>query len=76
MGRPGGGMNAERGHANIQGNTDHAISWEILPGYLRIPAPGQKNLNDYVARSAPKKFDANSWNFFGTNYRNFMVSLL
>src|SRR5438034_887939 len=47
MGRPGGGMNAERGHANIQGNTDHAISWEILPGYLRIPAPGQKNLDDY-----------------------------
>jgi len=76
MGRPGGGMNAERGHANIQGNTDHAISWEILPGYLRIPAPGQKNLDDYVAQSAPKKFDTNSWNFFGTNYRNFMVSLL
>ena len=76
MGRPGGGMNAERGHANIQGNTDHAISWEILPGYLRIPAPGQKNLDDYVAQSAPKKFDANSWNFFGTNYRKFMVSLL
>src|SRR5919197_4500303 len=76
MGRPGGGMNAERGHANIQGNTDHAISWEILPGYLRIPAPGQKNLDDYIAASAPKKSDPNSWNFFGTNYRNFMVSLL
>ena len=76
MGRPGGGMNAERGHANIQGNTDHAISWEILPGYLRIPAPGQKNLDDYVRLSAPKKSDPNSWNFFGTNYRNFMVSLL
>ena len=51
MGRPGGGMNAERGHANIQGNTDHAISWENLPGYLRIPAPGQKNLDDYVRSS-------------------------
>jgi len=76
MGRPGGGMNAERGHANIQGNTDHAISWEILPGYLRIPAPGQKNLDDYVAQSAPKKSDPNSWNYFGTNYRKFMVSLL
>ena len=76
MGRPGGGMNAERGHANIQGNTDHAISWEILPGYLRIPGPGQKNLDDYVNISAPKKSDPNSWNFFGTNYRNFMVSLL
>jgi formate dehydrogenase major subunit len=40
MGRPGGGMNAERGHANIQGNTDHAISWELLPGYMKISAPG------------------------------------
>src|SRR5262245_49472939 len=76
IGRPGGGVNAERGHANIQGNTDNALSWEILPGYLRIPAPGQKRLADYVAQSAPAKLDANSWNFFGTNYRKFMVSLL
>lgn len=76
MGRPGGGMNAERGHANIQGNTDHAISWEILPGYLKIPAPGQKNLADYIAQSAPKKLATNAWNYFGTNYRKFMVSLL
>src|SRR6266566_2756282 len=76
MGRPGGGMNAERGHANIQGNTDHAISWEILPGYLKIPAPGQKTIGDYVAQSAPKKSDKNSWNFFGTNYSKFMVSTL
>ena len=76
MGRPGGGMNAERGHANIQGNTDHAISWDILPGYLRIPAPGQKNLDDYIAASASKKLRPNSVNFFGENYRKFMVSLL
>ena len=38
VGIPGGGVNAERGHANIQGNTDNAISWEILPGYLGIRA--------------------------------------
>jgi formate dehydrogenase major subunit len=76
MGRPGGGMNAERGHANIQGNTDHAISWDILPGYLRIPAPGQENLDDYVAQSASKKLRPNAVNFFGENYRKFMVSLL
>jgi len=76
IGRPGGGMNAERGHANIQGNTDHAISWDILPGYLRIPAPGQKTLTDYVTQSAPAQTDANAWNYFGTNYRKFMVSLL
>jgi formate dehydrogenase major subunit len=76
MGRPGGGMNAERGHANIQGNTDHAISWDILPGYMKVPAPGQKNIADYVAQSAPKKSDPNSWNFFGTNYGKFTTSLL
>jgi formate dehydrogenase major subunit len=76
MGRPGGGMNAERGHANIQGNTDHAISWDILPGYLRVPAPGQRTVTDYVAQSASKKLLPNSLNFFGENYRKFMVSLL
>ena len=76
IGRPGGGMNAERGHANIQGNTDNAISWEILPGYLRVPAPGQRTLDDYVAQSASKRSDPRSWNFFGINYRKFMVSLL
>jgi formate dehydrogenase major subunit len=76
IGRPGGGMNAERGHANIQGNTDNAISWEILPGYLKIPAPGQKRIDDYVAQSATKKGAPMAWNFFGTNYRRFLVSLL
>ena len=76
IGRPGGGMNAERGHANIQGNTDHAISWEILPGYLQIPSPGRLSTDDYVAKQAPKKADPRSWNFFGTNYKKFLVSLL
>src|SRR6266568_4326432 len=54
---------------------DNAISWEILPGYLRIPAPGQTNLDDYVKASASKRNDPRSWNFFGINYRKFMVSL-
>ncbi len=76
IGRPGGGMNAERGHANIQGNTDNAISWEILPGYLKVPAPGQRNVADYVDESASKKARPNAMNFFGENYGNFMVSLL
>ena len=76
MGRPGGGMNAERGHANIQGNTDNAISWDILPGYMGVPLPGMVNLDDYVKKRASKKSDPNSWNFFGTNYKKFTVSLL
>jgi formate dehydrogenase major subunit len=78
MGRPGGGMNAERGHANIQGNTDHAISWDILPGYLRIPAPGQADLNAYMAWAAnnTKKWRPEAVNFLGANYNKFLVSLL
>jgi formate dehydrogenase major subunit len=76
IGRPGGGMNAERGHANIQGNTDHAISWELLPGYLRIPQPAHSSLDAHVADVAVKKTHPRSWNFFGTNYKKFMVSLL
>src|ERR671924_375347 len=76
IGRPGGGMNAERGHANIQGNTDNAISWEILPGYLKVPAPGQRTIADYVDESASKQAHPNALNFFGSNYGKFMVSLL
>jgi formate dehydrogenase major subunit len=76
IGRPGGGMNAERGHANIQGNTDNAISWEILPGYLKVPAPGQRTIDEYVEESAPKKSHERALNFFGENYGKFLVSLL
>src|SRR5437588_711249 len=51
IGRPGGGMNAERGHANIQGNTDTAISWAVLPGYLKMPAPAQTGIANQVMKA-------------------------
>jgi formate dehydrogenase major subunit len=34
VGRAGGGVNALRGHSNIQGATDLAGVFDILPGYL------------------------------------------
>ena len=37
IGRPGGGLNALRGHANIQGGTDCGMAYHNLPGYLPIP---------------------------------------
>ena len=37
MGRPGGGVNALRGHANVQGITDQCAYSEVLPGYLAAP---------------------------------------
>jgi formate dehydrogenase major subunit len=76
VGRPGGGVNAERGHANIQGNTDNAISWEVLPGYLAIPRPGMETLNDYVGRVPAKQLRSTSINYFGANYKKFLVSTL
>jgi formate dehydrogenase major subunit len=37
IGRPGGGIVALRGHASIQGSTDMATLYNILPGYLPMP---------------------------------------
>ncbi len=37
VGRPGGGIMALRGHATIQGSTDIATLYNILPGYLTMP---------------------------------------
>ena len=37
IGRPGGGIMALRGHATIQGSTDIATLYNILPGYLGMP---------------------------------------
>jgi formate dehydrogenase major subunit len=76
VGIPGGGVNAERGHANIQGNTDNAISWEILPGYLAIPRPGMETMADYLDEVPAKQLRPNSVNFFGNNYGKFLVSQL
>jgi formate dehydrogenase major subunit len=37
VGRPGGGIVALRGHASIQGSTDMATLYNVLPGYLPMP---------------------------------------
>ena len=37
IGRPGGGIVALRGHASIQGSTDMATLYNILPGYMPMP---------------------------------------
>jgi formate dehydrogenase major subunit len=45
IGMPGGGVNAQRGHANIQGSTDMG-SWNNLPGYLKLPRANHATLED------------------------------
>ena len=44
VGRAGGGVNALRGHSNIQGATDMAGLFDSLPGYLKAPVPTDTDL--------------------------------
>jgi formate dehydrogenase-N alpha subunit len=74
VGRPGGGVNAFRGHSNIQGATDIAGTFDILPGYLKTPAAQWTSLKEYIDSNTPKPLGPgmNYWQ----NYDKFMVSLL
>ena len=77
VGRPGGGVNALRGHANVQGATDVAISWDSLPGYLRPPSAGDGSFAAWMKRTTPtpsKPSDWQSMNYL-SNTPRFAVSL-
>lgn len=52
IGRPGGGVLALRGHASIQGSTDIPTLYDILPGYIPMPAfdSGSRTLDAFVAK--------------------------
>ena len=54
VGRAGGGVNALRGHSNIQGATDMAGIFDILPGYLKMPNPADVNLAAFVSALLPQ----------------------
>ncbi len=78
VGRPGGGVNAFRGHSNIQGATDTAGNFEILPGYLKTPTGPQQTLAKYYESAVPTTLNRQGWasmNYW-VNYPKFMVSLL
>jgi formate dehydrogenase major subunit len=74
VGRPGGGVNALRGHANIQGGTDHGMAFHALPGYLGMPRAGE-TAKAYLERIRPKALSATSMNY-GSNADKFFVSLM
>ena len=75
IGRPGGGINALRGHANVQGATDHAIVAGILPGYLKVPTPEQQSFEAHLTDSTPRPLVSDTVNYWG-NYSKFYVSLM
>ena len=63
VGRAGGGVNALRGHSNIQGATDMAGLFDSLPGYLKVPTPADANLAAYLKRTTPTSVQARSMGF-------------
>ncbi|HEX3104556.1 MAG TPA: formate dehydrogenase-N subunit alpha [Terriglobales bacterium] len=79
VGRAGGGVNAMRGHSNIQGATDLAGIFDILPGYLKVPNPTtDKDFKSYIERSTPKTSKPTPWDSFNywSNTPKFAVSFL
>ncbi len=78
VGRAGGGVNALRGHSNIQGATDIAGIFDNLPGYLKVPTPADKDFDAWMKRITPtssKPKDWDSYNYW-SNTPNFAVSLM
>jgi formate dehydrogenase major subunit len=75
IGRPGGGLNALRGHANIQGGTDCGMAYHNLPGYIPIPKADHRSLGAFLTAVTPKALRPNSTNFWSGTDR-FTVSQL
>ena len=74
MGRAGGGVNALRGHANVQGITDQCAYSEVLPGYLSAPTDADDTREKYIAARTPKPLRPNQMNF-GANFPKWHTSL-
>lgn len=74
VGIAGGGVNALRGECNVQGSTDHALLYHILPGYLKTPKVGQDTLEAYNKAYTPVSADPKSANWW-SNYPKYSASL-
>jgi formate dehydrogenase major subunit len=70
IGRPGGGIQALRGHASIQGSSDIPTLFNLLPGYIPMPhAHRGETLDGFVHADSPRKG-------YWANMRTYLVSLL
>ena len=78
VGRAGGGVNALRGHSNIQGATDMGGVFDSLPGYLKVPNPTDADLAAYLKRTTPTSSKPAPWDSFNywSNTPKFAVSYL
>ena len=75
IGIAGGGMNALRGHSNIQGLTDIGLMSNLLPGYMTLPNQNEQDFDAYIAARAQKPLRPNQLSYW-SNYKKFHVSLM
>jgi formate dehydrogenase major subunit len=75
MGVAGGGINALRGEANVQGSTDQGLLFHILPGYIPTPSAAMQTLAEYNEKNTPVTKDPQSANWWG-NRPKYMASFL
>jgi len=74
IGVAGGGMNALRGHSNIQGLTDIGLLSNLMPGYLTLPKDAESDLGAYMKTRGFKPLRPGQTSYW-QNYRKFFVSL-
>jgi formate dehydrogenase major subunit len=75
IGVAGGGMNALRGHSNIQGLTDLGLLSASQPGYLTLPNEKEQDYQGYVTSRTQKPLRAGQMSYW-QNYPKFHVSLM
>lgn len=75
VGMAGGGVNALRGHSNIQGLTDLGLLSDLLPGYLTVPRDADTDVETYLAKRTPKPLRPGQMNYW-QNYPKFYASLM
>lgn len=75
IGMPGGGINALRGHSNVQGTTDMGLLPTMLPGYMRLPNEKETSYEQYINAITPKDIVPNQVNYY-RNTSKFFVSMM
>ncbi len=75
MGMAGGGINALRGEANVQGSTDYGLLFHILPGYNPTPNASLVDLATYNEKNTPTTKEPQSVNWWG-NRPKYIASYL
>jgi formate dehydrogenase major subunit len=75
IGVAGGGMNALRGHSNIQGLTDLGLLSTSLPGYLSLPSQAEQDYQKYIDTRTQKPLRPGQMSYW-QNYPKFHVSLM